>query len=95
MISYELAPTVNGTELTNTVDLKPSTHLLNLAVPIVVPKIKAAVAGNLDVLKSILEGEPGRRRRGTPTARGRGSLRRGRPTPRRAPTVDPTHHRDG
>lgn len=55
-ISYELAPTVNGAELTNTVDLKPSSHLLRLAVPIVVPKIKEAVAGNLDALKSILEG---------------------------------------
>ncbi len=54
---YELEATANGAELTNIVDLKPSSPLLKVAAPIVVPKIKAAVADNLHTLKAILEGE--------------------------------------
>lgn len=53
-LSYDLAPTVDGTKLTNTVDLEPQGSL-RLIAPILGGRIKRAVADNLNVLKTQLE----------------------------------------
>jgi uncharacterized protein YndB with AHSA1/START domain len=53
-IGYTLRPEAAGTTVINTVELKPP-GLVGLLAPIAVPKIKSAVAANLDVLRQILE----------------------------------------
>lgn len=58
-ISYLLAPTDDGTRLTNVVDLESASGALRLAAPLAASRVKAAVAANLDMLKQLLEtGEP-------------------------------------
>ena len=54
-LSYLLQPTAGGTRLTNDVGLEPISALLRPVGPLVVPRIKAAVAGNLSTLKQLLE----------------------------------------
>jgi uncharacterized protein YndB with AHSA1/START domain len=54
-ISYLLDPVGENTTLTNTMRLKPSGPL-RLVAPLVASRVKAAVAGNLDTLRQILEG---------------------------------------
>jgi len=51
---YELEPMGNFTRLVNTVDLKPS-GLVSIRAPLMTSRLKAAVAGNLNKLKQILE----------------------------------------
>jgi uncharacterized protein YndB with AHSA1/START domain len=53
-VTYLLAPTENGTALTNTMYLRPSGPL-RLVAPLAASSIKSAVAANLDTLKQILE----------------------------------------
>jgi Polyketide cyclase / dehydrase and lipid transport len=53
--SYLLQPAAGGTRLTNDVELEPISALLRPAGPLVVPRIKKAVAGNLSTLKQLLE----------------------------------------
>jgi uncharacterized protein YndB with AHSA1/START domain len=58
-ISYLLAPTNDGTRLTNVVDLQPASGPLRLLAPLAASRVKTAVAANLDTLKQLLEtGEP-------------------------------------
>jgi uncharacterized protein YndB with AHSA1/START domain len=52
--TYLLAPTDDGTVLTNTMNLRPS-GALRLVAPLAASRIKSAVAANLDALKQILE----------------------------------------
>jgi uncharacterized protein YndB with AHSA1/START domain len=54
--SYLLEPTADGTRLTNNVELEPSSALLRPIGPLAVPRVKAAVARNLGMLKQLLEG---------------------------------------
>jgi hypothetical protein len=54
--SYLLEPTADGTRLTNSVELEPSSALLRPIGPLAVPAVKAAVARNLGMLKALLEG---------------------------------------
>ena len=61
--SYLLTPATGGTRLTNDVELQPTSALLRPIGPLVVPRIKEAVAGNLSTLKQLLE-------TGRPTAEG-------------------------
>ena len=56
-ISYQLTPMGDGTRLTNTVDLKPSSGVLRLLAPLAAFRVKPAVAANLEKLKEILETE--------------------------------------
>ncbi len=51
---YELEPMGNLTRLVNTVDLEPSGQV-SIIAPLMTSRIKAAVAGNLNKLKQILE----------------------------------------
>lgn len=60
--TYELQPTAEGTRLTNTMDLEPSTAALRVVAPLAAPRVKAAVAANLRTLKGILERPLGSRR---------------------------------
>lgn len=53
--SYLLEPAASGTRLTNTIELEPSSALLRLISPLAVPKVKEAVARNLNSLKQLLE----------------------------------------
>jgi uncharacterized protein YndB with AHSA1/START domain len=53
-VTYQLAPAVSGTTLTNTMNLQPSGPLRLLA-PLAASRVKSAVATNLDTLKQILE----------------------------------------
>jgi hypothetical protein len=53
--SYLLQPVTSGTQLTNDVELDPVSALLRPAGPLIVPRIKQAVAGNLSALKQLLE----------------------------------------
>lgn len=53
--SYLLEPAAGGTRLTNDVELEPISALLRRVGPLVVPRIKKAVAGNLSTLKQLLE----------------------------------------
>ncbi len=53
--SYLLQPAAGGTRLTNTVELEPISALLRPLGPLVLPRIKTAVAGNLATLKELLE----------------------------------------
>jgi polyketide cyclase/dehydrase/lipid transport protein len=60
---YRLQPAAGGTRLTNNVELEPATPLLRPIGPLVVPRVRAAVARNLAVLKELLEDQarqPGR-----------------------------------
>ena len=57
-ISYTLAPTPEGTQLTNAAELDASGPL-RLAAPLVAGRVRAAVAENLAKLKGILESGPG------------------------------------
>jgi uncharacterized protein YndB with AHSA1/START domain len=54
-ISYLLAPTNDGTRLTNAVDLESASGALRLTAPLAASKVKTAVAANLDTLKQLLE----------------------------------------
>jgi hypothetical protein len=53
--SYLLEPAAGGTRLINTVELEPSSAVLRLISPLAVPKVKEAVARNLNSLKRLLE----------------------------------------
>lgn len=53
-LTYALHPDENATTVTNTIDLQAS-RPLNLLAPIVLGRIKTAVAANLAVLKQVLE----------------------------------------
>lgn len=57
--SYQLEPAAGGTRLTNSVELEPGPAVLQLAAPLIIPRVKTAVAANLHVLKQILEGQRG------------------------------------
>jgi hypothetical protein len=54
-ISYLLAPTDDGTRLTNVVDLEPASGALRLLTPLAASRVKTAVAANLARLKQHLE----------------------------------------
>jgi hypothetical protein len=54
-IGYLLTPEADGTSLTNVVDLEPPAGPLRLVAPLAISRVKAAVAGNLDKLRQILE----------------------------------------
>ena len=54
--SYLLQRTAGGTRLTNNVELEPSSALLRPFGPLAIPRVKAAVARNLGMLKQLLEG---------------------------------------
>jgi uncharacterized protein YndB with AHSA1/START domain len=56
--SYLLEPAAGGTRLTNNVELEPSSSLLRLIGPLVLPRVKAAMARNLATLKTLLESAP-------------------------------------
>jgi hypothetical protein len=56
--AYLLEPVGNVTVLTNTMTLQPSGPL-RLVAPLAAPRVKAAVAANLDTLKQILETDGG------------------------------------
>jgi hypothetical protein len=58
-IGYLLTPMGDSTQLTNAVDLVPSSGALRLLAPLAATRVKAAVAANLDTLTRILEtGQP-------------------------------------
>jgi carbon monoxide dehydrogenase subunit G len=58
-IGYLLAPTDDGTRLTNVVDLESASGARRLAAPLAASRVKTAVAANLATLKQLLEtGEP-------------------------------------
>lgn len=59
-VRYLLEPLGNATVLTNTMTLQPSGPL-RLVAPLAAPRVKAAVAANLDTLKQILETDGGER----------------------------------
>jgi polyketide cyclase/dehydrase/lipid transport protein len=54
-IGYLLAPTEDGTRLTNVVDLESASGPLRLLAPLATSRVKKAVAANLDTLKQRLE----------------------------------------
>jgi hypothetical protein len=54
-ITYLLAPVGDGTQLINVVDLESASGALRLLAPLAASRVKAAVAGNLDTLKQLLE----------------------------------------
>jgi uncharacterized protein YndB with AHSA1/START domain len=57
-ITYLLEPAGNATSLTNTMNLQPSGPL-RLVAPLAAPRVRSAVAANLDTLRQILEsGQP-------------------------------------
>lgn len=58
-MSYVLAPTPDGTRLTNVVDLESASGALRLAAPLAASRVKKAVAANLNTLKQLLDGSPG------------------------------------
>jgi uncharacterized protein YndB with AHSA1/START domain len=53
--SYVLEATAGGTRLTNVVELELSSALLRPLGPLAIPRVKAAVARNLDTLRQLLE----------------------------------------
>jgi hypothetical protein len=55
-MSYRLQPADGGTRLTNQVELEPASAPLRLVAPVAVPRVRTAVAANLETLKRILEG---------------------------------------
>ena len=54
-ISYELEAVAGATRLVNNVELNPLKAVQRLAAPLATPRIKAAVAQNLDKLRQVLE----------------------------------------
>ena len=54
-LSYLFAPLGNGTRLTNSVDLQPTSGALRLLAPLAALRVKTAVAANLRTLKQLLE----------------------------------------
>jgi hypothetical protein len=54
-IAYLLTPLGDGTSLTNTVDLQPTSGALRLLAPLAASRVRKAVAANLDTLKQLLE----------------------------------------
>jgi uncharacterized protein YndB with AHSA1/START domain len=62
-VLYLLEPMGNATVLTNTMTLQPSGPL-RLVAPLAAPRVKAAVAANLDTLKQILEADGDRQNLG-------------------------------
>jgi hypothetical protein len=54
-LSYLLAPLGNGTRLTNSVDLQPTSRALRLLAPLAALRVNTAVAANLRTLKRLLE----------------------------------------
>jgi uncharacterized protein YndB with AHSA1/START domain len=54
-MTYLLTPLGDGTSLTNTVDLQPTSGALRLIAPLAASRVKKAVAANLDTLKQLLE----------------------------------------
>lgn len=54
--SYLVEPTATGTRLTNEMELEPTSALMRPLARVAIPRVKAAVARNLNVLKQILEG---------------------------------------
>lgn len=59
-VRYLLEPMGDGTVLTNSMTLQPAGPLRFVA-PLAAPRVKAAVAANLDTLKQILETDSTRR----------------------------------
>jgi uncharacterized protein YndB with AHSA1/START domain len=57
-VSYELEAVAGVTRLVNAVELEPAQARLKLLAPLAAPKIKAAVAQNLDKLRLVLEARP-------------------------------------
>lgn len=53
--SYRLEPAAAGTRLANNVEVKPASASLALIGAVAVPRVKAAVARNLEVLRRLLE----------------------------------------
>jgi hypothetical protein len=56
-ISYLLAPSGDGTQLTNVIDLESTSGAVRLLAPLAASRVKAAVAANLNTLKRMLEAE--------------------------------------
>jgi carbon monoxide dehydrogenase subunit G len=56
-ISYLLAPSGDGTQLTNVIDLESASGAVRLLAPLAASRVKAAVAANLNTLKRMLEAE--------------------------------------
>jgi hypothetical protein len=54
-INYQLTPVGDGTRLTNTVELKPSSGALRLFASLAASRVKPSVAANLEKLKQVLE----------------------------------------
>jgi uncharacterized protein YndB with AHSA1/START domain len=54
-VDYRIEPVGGATLLTNVVELEPTSAASRLLAPLAGSRIKAAVAGNLDELKQILE----------------------------------------
>ena len=54
--SYLVEPTATGTRLTNEMELEPTSALMRPLARVAIPRVKAAVARNLNVLKQVLEG---------------------------------------
>ena len=52
--TYVVEPVANGTRLTNIMEVDPN-GILRVVLPVVTGRLKAAVAGNLDRLKEIVE----------------------------------------
>lgn len=57
--TYVLEPVGSAARLTNDVDLEPSSVALRFIAPLAIPRVRAAVAGNLGNLKQLLEREQG------------------------------------
>jgi uncharacterized protein YndB with AHSA1/START domain len=55
-VRYTLQPLDGGTRLTNQVELEPVSGPLRLVAPVAAPRVRTAVAANLETLKRILEG---------------------------------------
>jgi hypothetical protein len=55
-VRYLLQAADDSTRLTNQVELEPASGPLRLVAPVAVPRVRTAVAANLETLKRILEG---------------------------------------
>jgi len=55
-IGYALEKVVEGTRLTNSVELQPRSIISKFMVPLAASQIEASVASNLNMLRLILEG---------------------------------------
>jgi hypothetical protein len=58
-MNYLLEPVADGTRLTNSVELAPMNAVPGLAAPLVVSRVKTAVAANLHKLKQLIEDSRG------------------------------------